>query len=350
MLVSKGKKLNVLYFSCHEILEYDDLRMLVDAGHNVFSIGSFMDKSSQTMDLRKAKEEFFQKNLFEEFHKTGCSLQFKTVTKEFCKNFDLVIINHFPILFTVNRDAFGDLPVIMRTIGQSTHLIEKEYSQFADRVHIVRYSETERNAPGFSKTDSVIYFGKNPNDYLPWRGGSGGLSFHNGFAARNSISFPDVGTWQRINERTGSRLYGAWNDGILNAGGVVSPEDMGTLMQEASFYLYIYSRPPSYTLSVLEAMMAGLPILAPSAQFVVQQGCAVDDAWFPARYEVPTFLAEGGGATYNTLDEAIELAHTIQNDRTMAERMSKSARATAMSRFDSEKIRQQWADLISSIC
>lgn len=39
------RSLSVLYFACHETLEFDDLRMLTKAGHKVFSIGSFGDKS-----------------------------------------------------------------------------------------------------------------------------------------------------------------------------------------------------------------------------------------------------------------------------------------------------------------
>ncbi|AWJ93274.1 hypothetical protein Sp245p_25970 (plasmid) [Azospirillum baldaniorum] len=348
------RSLSVLYFACHETLEFDDLRMLTKAGHKVFSIGSFGDKSWKDQSFRGAGDElekaFHQKELFEQFEKTGCSIRARSVTAEFCKNFDVVIVNHHPIWFTSNRDAFGDLPVVMRTIGQSTQEVEEEYRAFQDRVKIVRYSQTEAERPGWAKTDAVIYFGKYPGDYQAWRGGSGGLSFHNAFAPRNAISYPDVGGWQRFNERVQSRLFGAWNEGIPNSSGLAPHGDMARLLQEASYYFYIYTRPPSYTLSVLEAMMAGTPILAPSDKFILDQGCPVDDGWDPSRYEVPAFLDDGGGALYDTIADAADLAREIQEDSEKAAAVSAAARANAVMRFDAEKIGAQWNEFLLSIC
>ena len=51
-----SRPLNILYFGCHETLEYDDVRMLTEMGHHVFSIGGLSNPDSLKPATRPTME------------------------------------------------------------------------------------------------------------------------------------------------------------------------------------------------------------------------------------------------------------------------------------------------------
>ena len=46
--------MNILYVGSHSILEYDEVRLLSDLGHDVFSIGAYTDPATPSDDKRPA--------------------------------------------------------------------------------------------------------------------------------------------------------------------------------------------------------------------------------------------------------------------------------------------------------
>ena len=94
-MISDSKKFKILYFSCHEILEYDDLRMFTERGHGVFSLGAYASPDTKGL-FRIPKPEFFSATDWKAFNETGCSLLTRRVSREFASNFDVAIINHYP--------------------------------------------------------------------------------------------------------------------------------------------------------------------------------------------------------------------------------------------------------------
>ena len=46
--------MNILYVGSHSILEYDEVRLLSDLGHDIFSIGSYTDPANPSDDKRPA--------------------------------------------------------------------------------------------------------------------------------------------------------------------------------------------------------------------------------------------------------------------------------------------------------
>lgn len=80
--------MRILYSACHEVLEFDELRMLSNEGHTVFSLGSHFSPSFAG-NLRPQLEAASNAVLFDEFHRTGCDLQAKKLTSEFLRHFDI---------------------------------------------------------------------------------------------------------------------------------------------------------------------------------------------------------------------------------------------------------------------
>lgn len=344
------RTLKIMYFSCHEILEADDLRMFTDSGHIVFSLGTFSDPTQIVYKFRNPRPEYFNLQLWEQFNKMGCDLVAKRVTFEFCKLFDVIIVTHYAEWIEQNIEAFGDVPVIMRPVGQSKLSVEMKYKKFGDRINIVRYSDAELYISQFAKTDAVIYFGKNMDEVDEWKGDSDGVTFHNDFLGRKAIACPSLDMWRDFASRVPCQLYGANNEGIQEAKGVAPPDDMAKIQQNARFYFYIYTIRPSYTLSLIEAMLYGVPVLAPSASLVAATAYYdEDDAWTTERYEVPSFLSGGAGIIYGNVNEAVQEATRLRDDKEYAQSISYRGRINIRAKCNSNKIRQEWDDFFSKI-
>ena len=349
-LNQSGRK-NILYFSCHQILEFDDMRMLTDAGHTVFSIGDYSDPSAGPKLFRSPLPQFFQLELLKAFNQTGCDWANKRVTREFANLFDLVIVNHYSEWVTANLDSFGSIPVILRTIGQSRRPDERAYAALGSRVVIVRYSPREAEAPGFAATAAVIRFAKYADDYPEWTGRAESLTFHNNFVQREHIACPTPSMWRLFQARTASKLYGNGNEMLSRSNGLAKDSEMSDLLRQASSYFYIYTTPPSYTLSLMEAMLAGCPIIAPSAALinkVVAQD--YEDAWSVGRYEVPDLLKDGSGVVYATIAEAVYASHWLQASHEAGLEMSRRVVRAGREAFDVESVYPQWDKLFSSVC
>jgi hypothetical protein len=153
-----------------------------------------------------------------------------------------------------------------------------------------------------------------------------------------------------IQRASGVRLFGSGNEDFPESSGVVSPADIGRQQRDASFYLYIYTRPPSYTLLFIEALMAGTPILAPSPEMIARRAIANDDYWTPARCDIKSVLNGGAGFLYDSVDDAIKLANTIQSDMACATQMSEKGRTRAIETFGVDQTIPQWNDFLMRIC
>lgn len=211
--------LNILYFSVHEILEYDDLTMFTSRGHKVFSLGRFSDPSSGPFLYRDPKPSFFQADFLARFQKEG-------LTSDFLDLFDVILVNHDIDFISQNAGILKGRLLIYRTIGQSVPWLEQALAYLDPAPLIVRYSESERGLPAFANTNAVIYFGKDLEQYPRWAGGGDVRTFHNNFEARSSISIPDPMSFSEITRGIPSRLFGSGNETIKTWGGFVSFPEM----------------------------------------------------------------------------------------------------------------------------
>ena len=331
------RPINILYFSCHEILEYDDLAMFTSRNHRVFSLGTFTGPGV-TSRFRPAQPAFFHPGDWENFVAMGCSNHAKTVTAEFASQFDVVIINHYPHWIEANLNALHGIPILYRSIGQSTAESEAQLRRFQTRLSIIRYSERETSLPGFLPSDGVIYFGKQLPDRPVWNGGSRIVTFHNDYTTRSSISAPDPSEYVWLARQLEMDFYGAGNDDLPFSRGLADAEQQRQLYADAAAYFYVYSTPPSYTLSFMEALATGAPIVAPSSRFLEQRFGDFDSA----RYEVPQLLGNDDRVLYDTIGEALEKLTCLLASPEMGRAISAQNFAMAQQRFDAAKIAAQW--------
>ena len=146
-------------------------------------------------------------------------------------------------------------------------------------------------------------------------------------------------------------LYGFANDGVAAARGLASPAVQQQLYQTAGVYLYIYSAPPSYTLSLIEALLSGVPTIVPSAAAARATLGPVAGAvcWSEQRYEVEDFVGNDPALIWDTIEEAFEKASVLLNDRAHALEVSKRLREKACGMFDYRKISLEWQQLFDEM-
>jgi hypothetical protein len=271
--------MNLLILSSHGILEYDDLRLFTGLGYDVFMPGGYSrpDQPGETLrpaapnapyhpelvalcDEQRAKHE-------------GQPTDFGIVDwakadlhPDLVEWADVIMVNCFPYTWIAGQwDAIREKRVIWRTIGQSSPRLEHEMRPLtSEGLQIVRYSPAEKRAyervGHFAGEDAMIRFAKDPADYGPWigddivvgnvtqnldiRGDHCGLEFWN--AATNGLPVKLAGT--------GSERMG----GI----GELSWDGLRDYLRHIRAFLYMGTQPASYTLSLMEAMLAGVPVVS----------------------------------------------------------------------------------------
>jgi hypothetical protein len=169
--------MRILYLSCHSILEFDEVSLLHELGHEVFSPGAYVEPANPgDASLRPSIPGLvYNKDVVEQWHKI-CGQHpgedgKNHLTKEFIDNFDCIIVMHMPRWIQKNWHAMKHKRVIWRTIGQSVASTERSLLPFRQQgLQIVRYSPRESGIPGYIGGDRIIRFYKDPADFNDWNG------------------------------------------------------------------------------------------------------------------------------------------------------------------------------------
>jgi hypothetical protein len=321
LLVCSDRKLDILYFACHETLEYDDVRMFTEMGHRVFSVGGLANPDAPRPAMRRAMAQFYSRDWWSAFAgDAGNDLTEKRVTREFARRFDIAVINHDPSMLDANMGALSGMPVIFRSIGQSNRHLEWILRRHLDAVHVVRYSHREVGLPNFCRADHVIYFAKFLTDYPCWDGGSRAITFHNSFPARETASVPSLSQYDEIARSGPFDLYGFCNDGVEAWCGP-APADL---------HLELFK--------TAGAVRSNLGTTAADA-------CGFTDA----RYEVSELLDHDPSLIWNTVDEVLFKVRALMAAPERCQVISQRLRSKASALFDVNKVAPQWQQLLLEI-
>jgi glycosyltransferase involved in cell wall biosynthesis len=138
-------------------------------------------------------------------------------------------------------------------------------------------------------------------------------------------------------------VYGPGNDDLGSKNGGSIPHQMQVAkMQEAKAMIYGGTAPASYTLSFIEAMMLGLPIVAISKKLAH----IIYDFDF---YEVDEILAQIGGLVCDDVGQMFEKTKMLLDSDELAKDISEKQRALAIEMFGKKNIIKQWDEFLNSI-
>src|SRR5258708_7885900 len=158
----------ILYISCHSILEYDELTLLTELGHDVFSSGAYIKPQGHYMLPRPGIIGMAE---HPELEKYATEYPKTNMPQELIDWADIIIVMHSPEVISDNWDKIKHKKVIWRTIGQSGSSVENTVRRMRyEGMKIVRMSPMEKNIIGYLGEDAIIRFYKDPEEWKDWNG------------------------------------------------------------------------------------------------------------------------------------------------------------------------------------
>jgi hypothetical protein len=339
---------NVLLLTSHAIAEHDDLDMFTRMGLPVYSIGGAYDGTPfegkrpaihgvvRYPDLEAATDAQ-RSRLSEELGDPGANIDWAKalLAPAVVEWADTIIVHHFPEQWIGgNWDRLTGKRIIWRTCGQSDARLEASMSRWTRRgLQVVRYSPREEAAftplGVFAGQDALIRFGKDPDDWTGWRGENavvGNITQH----MRQRGDACGYTFWEEATRGLATQPAGPGSEALLGGIGELDYEAMRDYLRAIRVYLYTGTRPASYTLGLIEAMMTGVPVVSIGA-----------GAFYPSALFEPLALMH-----HDEPHKAHRDLAYLLGDISAARDIGEAQRARAVELFGLDHIMGQWADFL----
>lgn len=350
-----------MYASCHSILEWDEVSLLTEIdttlGENlaieVFSMGAFANPT-QAGDY--SRSVISKGRFYPELYTTYMQCSKDLIHEELIDWCDVFLSMHNSAVpgqrthqpwITNNFRKFKEKKkkVIWRSIGQSTPTIEMELKPYRDQgMNIVRYSPLEEKIPHFAGSDALIRFAKDPEEYKDWIGDRlQVITFGQSFMKRGEHLGYSI--WDKVTTKFQRKVFGKENENLGQSnGGFVDYTHLKNELRENRVFFYYGTQPAPYTLSLIEAMMTGIPIVA------VGEKIRNTGIYQWPNYEIPEIISNGvNGYIGNTVEELIGYIDLLMADKETAKRVGAAGRETAIQLFGKTARMREWADFLHKI-
>jgi hypothetical protein len=351
--------MNILLLASHAVAEYDDLRMFTDLGYDVFAPGGYEVPGSEGEGIRPPLPDAPHhpdlvarlQQVRSERGEPGPAIDWgkAALHDDIIDWADAIIVHHFPDRWIGGQwERIKHKRVIWRTCGQSSVELEAFMAGF-EGLQIVRYSLAERRyferRGCFAGQDALIRFGKYPDDYGPWVGDNlavGNITQH--MQQRGDAC--GLPFWEEVTRFLPGQPAGPGSEVLRGGRGTLSYLAMLYYLRHIRAYLYTGTRPASYTLGLIEAMMSGTPVVSIGAR-------AWGDDWdgadlFEAASDELTELRPivGSSWTSDYPDAATRALRNLLESPDLAAEVSRGVRARAIELFDVATVGTQWREFL----
>jgi hypothetical protein len=355
--------------SCHSVLEYLEVKLFTEAGHNVISLGAYLNNNKGT-DLRGEIAGLYQN---QHLQSIAMSCSKENIHPELLEWADVVVMMHNsrvdvvdhpqPWLGSTHRNS-NDMtgnnwekfnkagkPVIWRSIGQSNKQIEEALQPFRnDGLKIVRYSPKEKNIPSYCGEDAMIRFPSDPDEFNGYVGSAPRIvnvsqaMFGNGTVkGRGDHMAKDV--FDRVVDGFDWKIFGPDND-LANEhnGGLLSYGDLKTMLSLNRVYFYCGTRPASYTLGFQEALMSGIPVVSIGPD----NGNKI---YNQKTFEAHELIGVNGEAGYwsDDIDLLREYCGNLLQNQAVAQEVGAKGRLRAIELFGKDMIKESWRKFFETL-
>lgn len=343
----------IVLMLAHSIEEYMQVRLLSELGHDVLSIGAYLDPAHPGDDKRPALPGVpFHADLAAAVSAAPCSPDMPDDHLWGAKDYlpdavlewgDIFIVHHceWRWLAGGNFERLRDAGkrIIWRTVGQSTHENEARMTPLrAQGLQIVRYSPKERSIPYYAGSDALIRFWMDPAEYTDWVGTDirvGNVTQD----MRGRAAWTGWDWWQEVARYVPTYPAGPRSDewGGLGALGY---DALKAYLRTMRAYLYTGTFPASYTLGFIEAAMTGVPIVAagPGRWGRDFSGLPYGHLLYEAHELVPLWSDD----PY----KAAQMLNRLLHDEDWAKAVSVKQVEVATALFAKDKIAAEWREFL----
>ena len=301
--------MKITYVSCHSVLQKEEVPLLKSLGHEV----TLVEPSST--DLGGADTA------------------------------DIVLVCHRSDWLSFHMQLFDQKKnIVWRSIGQSTPQLEEYLGRLRGdgRLKIIRYSPQEQYYTNYAGSDGLVRFSKDPEEWGGWVGDDLRVAtFSNRILTR-----PKNCKWnyfEKVTSRFPRVLYGWGNEEVSNIPTRnIELHQLPYAMRQARVVFYMGTFPASYTLSFIEAMMTGVPIVSIGKNLFYE-----DFQYFGDVFEVPSILNkvvdfEEAARCSNKVEFLQEHIVSLLQHEKLAKFYSKAQRELAIRMFSPGVVGPQW--------
>lgn len=336
--------MKLLYFSCHSILEYDEVKLFHELGYDVFSCGVYANPQGHESLPRGPIPGLKH---YPEMERLASTIRVGGghIPQELIDWADVIVFMHEPVILASNWMRMKHKKVIFRSIGQMVKWQEELLQKLTpEGLKIVRYSPAEKNIPGFSGQDTLIRFYKDPEEYTGYTGEiPQAINVVQNINNRKEFCSYDV--LQQVLQAVPNKIYGLNNEGLGNQwGGKLTEEGLREVLRKSRVYMYTGTWPACYTLSFIEALMTGIPVVS------IGHRIAEDKLEHFAYFEVPEILINGhNGFSSDDIYALKDFVKLMIDQPEEAKQIGQNGRHTAIELFGKENIGKQWKEFIDHV-
>lgn len=337
--------------SCHTVLEFDELRILNQLGHEVFCIGSYMNPKLPTMNTRlplsidcndellNVYSYYTNLNISNKIEKKLCG---KILHKDFVNRFDCVIIMHKQDWIDLNNEVFKNKKVILRTIGQN--LDSREFSLSFHRkkgIKVLRFSPKEREITNYAGEDGLIRFLKYKSDFKKRNENLSGyvMSYGQNISTRKNCCGEEY--LEYISTKFKFKLFGRNSDVYPFGKGFLTYEQQLEELSKNNVFFYTGTNPAQYSLGFVEALLSGIPVVSIGELLFNKYGK------YPS--EVCDILSKIFSLHSNDVNEICLIIEEILKDNNYSKQISERQLVVANDMFSVEKNLDLWNNFLNNL-
>ena len=339
--------MNLLYVSCHNVLEYDELKLFHELGINVFSHGGYVDP--QDVGDAVCHRPPLDIPFYPDLCKLARQCPKEALDMGLIEWADVIVFMGILEWTIANWSRFGEAVkrgnkrVIWRSIGQSSGALEAGLAQFsAQGLEIVRHSNAERDTPGYVEGWPLIRFYKNPDEFCGWTGEEARI-ISVGQWVKHRDSYCGFTWFQNATEGLDRMIIGPHNAEIDTMPSAVLPYDqLKEALRKNRAFFYTGTYPAPYTLGFVEAFMMGIPVVAIGPKlrnWHFGQG----NEW----YEIPSLIVNGSSGFWSdNMHDLQEACKRLIGDYEWAKHMGQHGREVAIREFGKPTIKELWRQFL----
>lgn len=332
--------MKILYIGCHGVLEYNEITMFREMGHDVFSTGVYFHPDRPCENLRPELElTEFSLNMIKMFSEYSVNLH-KPLPQKIVDAFDVIIVVHEEKYIWQNIKTFQNKPVFFRAIGQENHNTETSIDRFRNEFgfKVVGFSNMEKTKRAFSGRDDYIYMHSYAADVAHQKVGTDAITFIRNMTNPLRYRWCNTTAVTELQKIYPLKVYGFNNPAFIKMENELPLNyiEHSKILHSANSYFFTGSYPAFYTLAFIEAFSSGTPVVA------------IKNPLGESELDKIIINGENGFLVESVEEAAAKLAEIRHNDGL---RSSISAKAISQSKeiFSKERAKEQWTELFSSL-